>query len=472
LSKETTTSYRWGDGNVITRIDVRRQDNGRAVAYIYADESEEARAQRLDIRAAIRLKGWGTLSDHRNGNFTLRVSGLKSGKELVDTLTKQGFVTSAPSVTNQEVEGARSKSAWEFIKNNSLRVSGLIYMLGNGLYYASGVVGKNESRRHMAASFAVGDAMLGVFGGRDDARQFKSLLSKLKSHMDSNGIEIPKNAAINVETSSNDRSFGTRVVDFLHTNINPIKIGAEVLGGFFAIREGLNLKKSGKGEKDWPMLIGGIVVMVGWAAALLIKEKKPDEEKLKDASSTDKAAAYIEEKPLRLAGWAGLAFNILNFGSAWKIRDSTEGKLKLGGVASMVSANGLYSISNKTTGGDIKAGEMVSDVYMVAAQILNKQPENVREAAVASTANFLGERPEIKDTHQQIIVRLKEEMALQRQNPWFEKRGLPPYTPVAKKGHRKDEVPEHAPTPATTISGPAQGYIAPAREAAAEFAMQ
>ena len=443
-TKETTTTYRWPEGSTITRIDVRTQSNGRAVAYLYADEGEAAHQQRFDIRSAIRLKGWGTLSDYRNGQFGLRVSGLKDGKELVDMLKQQGFVAAPVSIDAQTADNHQSKNIGGFIKDNSLRLSAAIYTVGNAFYYASGVAAKNKERRRMALSFGAGDAALGLFGGSNDSQQFKSLLTGLKSHMEDHGIEIPKNASIHVETSHQDQGLLGTASELLHRHINSIKILAEVLGGFFILRSGL---KGDGVKKNSLEITSGIVVMTGWAGALLVKEKKPDPEKLQQAGAVEKLGAYIQEKPLRLAGYAGLTFNALNAKNSWNNRHDNGGKFGLAAVGSMVSANTLYSISNKSPGGDIRTDAMISDVYSVAAQILNKQPEGtVRDAAIESTAKFLGERTEIKDNHQQIIARLKEEMTIQRKNPWFETRGLAPYRPTPQKRHVKvpglDEAPD------------------------------
>ena len=450
--KEKTVTYRWGEGDLIQRIDIRHQANGRAVAYVYADNRPELLGRRSDIRSAIRLMGWGTLSDHRDGQYVLRVSGLKDGADLLKMLQSADYVKGEPHVSEQADKGAKSENAVDFVKNNSLRASGIIYMLGNAMYYISGLVGKDKDQQRMALAFTAGDGLLGAFGGRDDARQFRSLLTKLKHHMEGSGIEIPQNAAIYVETSNKDRGFGERAGDFMHDNINALKISAEVLGGFFATRSGL--QKDAGGKRNWLKAIGGAVVVGGWGAALAVKEKKPDDEALKNASPTDKAVAYIQEKPLRLAGWAGLAFNALNFGGTWNNRHTSAGKWNMGAVGAMVSANSLYSISNKTTGGDIKTEAMIRDVYSVAAQILNKQPDEVREAAIESTAKFLGERPEIRDTHEQIVVRLREEMDVQRQNPWFEQVGLAPYRPDLKARVSADapqQTQAASPAPAATV---------------------
>lgn len=413
-----STRYRWGADSLITRIDIRTQKNG-AIAYIYADSPSGESAKLQAVRAAIRAQGWSMLADHRNGGFSLRVSGMENSTALLDVLTRAGFLNGAPQIERHDLKGATPDNFGQFLKRHSLRASGLVYMLGNAMYYMSGVAAKSRDDKNMALSFAAGDALLGIFGGHDDARQFTSLLGKLKAHMAGEGMLIPEHSALEVETSTAGQGLAKRTANFLHTHINTLKISAEVLGGYFALRSGL--KKDAATGKNNPLKIaGGVVVMLGWTAALLIKEKKPDEEKLETAGVLARTAAHIQEKPLRLAGWAGLTFNALNFGSTWHKRTTPTGKWNMGAVGAMVSANGLYSISNKTTGGDIKTQEIISDVYNIAAQILNAQPENRREAAIASTAQFLGERPEIKDTHREIITRLKAEMTSQRQNPWYE----------------------------------------------------
>lgn len=421
-AKETTTTYTWGEGNVIRRIDVRMQSNGRAVAYLYADNSEEARQKRQDIRSAIRLKGWGTLSDHRGGEFGLRVSGLKSGQELIDMLINAGFATPAPTISYGEAQDTQPKGLVSWVKKHSLRLSAAIYTIGD-LFYFKG--SDNKFDKGMALSFGFGDLMLGIFGTRDDNRQYQLLLSQLKNHMKQEGIEIPSNASIHVETVSQPRSFFGNISEFLHQHINSIKILSEVIGGGFVLRSGLT-KNEVTGKRNPFNIVSGLVIMAGWAGALLVPEKKPNRNKEEPTGPVDKAIAYIQEKPLRLAGGAGLTFNAL------KITDNVLNKRassvwSIGGVTSMIGANSLYAISSKTVSGDIKAEAMISDLYSVSAQILNKQPEGAaRDSAIESTAKFLGERPEIKDTHQEIIERLKNEMAIQRQNPWFEKVGLPP----------------------------------------------
>jgi len=415
----------------VHRIDVREQSDGRAVAYLYADESQDAGATRQQLRTSIRQKGWGTLSDFRDGAYALRISGLSNAQELLDLVAQTQAVTGAPSVTSQDVQDKPS-GIGETIKNNSLRVSAIGYTLGNALYYLSGIPTGNQERKKMAIAFGVGDAALGVFGGRNDTFQYQSLLTKLQGHFEKTGIEIPKTASIHIETSSRGQSLGTRTASFMHNHINSIKMSAEVLGGFFAFRSGSKAFKNQKNLANAAEMLGGAIVVAGWSGALLTPEKKRDPEALKDASTVQRFASYVQEKPTRLAGWAGYCFNLVGGYNFLTKRGTAEGKWGLGAIGAMVGSNTLYAMSHKAPGGDIKTDAMVSDVYIVAAQILNKQPESLREAAIEATAKFLGERPEIKDSRQEINLKLREQITIQRNSPWFEDFPLPAYTPQPK----------------------------------------
>lgn len=465
--KETTTTYQWGDGSVIRRIDVRTQSNGRAVAYLYADNSDEKRAERQQFRAMLRQKGWGTLSDFRDGEYALRISGLTNPQALIDLAVQTGLANGVPTPNAADAAPAAAHGLGDTIKNNSLRFSAIGYTLGNILYFVSGIPTKNRERQKMAVAFGVGDAALGIFGGGNDALQYQSLLSKMKSHMERSGIEIPKTASIHVETSTQGESAGTRIGNFMHTHINSIKMAAEVLGGLFAFRSGHGNFKKEKTLANAAEMVGGAVVMAGWSGALLTPEKKPDPETLKDAGAFERFKAYVQEKPTRLAGWAGYCFNLVGGYNFFSKRGTAEGKVGLGAVGMMVGSNTLYAMSHKAPGGDIKTDAMVSDVYIVAAQILNKQPEMLREEAIESTARFLGERSEIKDTRQEIMARLRREMDIQRQSPWFEATPLLPYTPQPKKPRVRVpglEVADAATdTPKPTVQAQELQHEAPAR---------
>lgn len=350
----------------------------------------------------------------------MRVTGLQNEQDLTDVLKRFGAVQGHARVTQENVAGQETQGAVDFVKANSLRASGLFYLLGDALFIKSGLVrdkNKKLGQMGMGISFAVGDAALMAFGGKDDTRQFHSLLKKLKGDLDSRGIDVPDGTALSYEAAARPDGMLERTYDFLHENINSIKILAEVVGGGFCLKGGLEQKNNHK-------IASGVVIMTGWAASLLIHEHKRDPEQWKQADGLEKAKLYVQEKPLRLAGWAGLIHNAIYTAGAFAERKKTLGvsdyyKWDMAGVATMLVANSLYSICSKSTGGNIRADALVNDVYGIAAQIVNRQPDNVRDDAINNVVDYLGQRPEIKDTKAEIRARLTEEIEMQSQNPWF-----------------------------------------------------
>ena len=438
---ETVTTYRWNEPNsIIRRIDVREQSNGMAVAYLYANPAPELQQERMNIRAAIRLKGWGTLSDHRDGDFSLRVSGLRSGADLITMLQNQGIVTAPARDLVQKADEEKPKSFADLVRANTLRGAGIFYSIGNAIYLTSGILrskatGKVDTGQISSALlWGAGDALVATVGGRDDSRQLTSLLSKLKKHYTAEGIEIPATASIHVETSTKNKSFGTRIYDFLHEYVNPIKCASEVAAAF-------GYYKAGKDQGNVWKQRTAVTFGLGFLASLLIPEKKIDEEKYAQAGPVGKLWMWIQSNPLAIGGVSGYSNTIFTTFGAISERKAQRAlgaagnkiyRLDFAAPAVMFFGNSLYAVSKKTTGGDIKGDAIVSDAYTVAAQIINKQPEGLREKAIESTAKFFAERTEIKENHTQVIERLRKEVDIQRQNPWFEPKGLANYTPAPK----------------------------------------
>lgn len=451
----TTTTYTWPNDSLVRRIDVREQSDGRAVAYLYADESETARPQRQALRTALRQKGWGTLSDYRDGAYALRISGISSKDELLNLLRDSQAITSEAKESQSNAEKS-SNGLIDTLKQNSLRASGLFYTAGNFIYLTSGILRQKEEAARTGNSggqsgqigsalmWGSGDLLIAAMGGNDEARQYQSLLGKLHAHYQKEGFEVPKNASLHVETAP--KTLGSKAYNLVADHLNQIKCATEAVASIFYF-------KAGQQQGNFWKQVTAVIFGTGFTASMLIPERKIDPEKYEQASTFGKLWMKVQSQPLSVGGLSGYSNTILTSYSAFDegrrfnnpekyptlpnkngeiIPPSKYYKLDYAAPGVMFFGNSLYAMSKKS-GGDIKTDAMVNDVYIVAAQILNKQPESLREAAIESTAKFLGERPEIKDTHAEVVTKLREQMSVQRESPWFEKTPLPAYTPQPKK---------------------------------------
>ena len=407
--------YKWDEASIIPRVDVRTQNNN-AVAYIYAADNADEHSL-SELRSQFKNKGWATSSDTRGGKSVLRVSGLNNADELISILTFGRYVNGDARSTSEETTKP-PETISQKLKANSLRASGIFYTIGNSLYIASGFArGKDIHQIGTGVAFSAGDVLLTVFGGKDDQRQFTSLLTKYKNHLEKQGVEIPKDSALYAETDTRRDTPLDKSYNFIHEHINKIKASAEVVGGWQYWLAGRD-----QGNK-WKQ-ITSIIFSLGFGSSIFIPEKKPDPEKLKNADLTEKAWSFVQESPLRIAGWSGLSNTILTTYGAFMEKAKYPGKnfykYDLATASSMLVGNNLYALSNKTTGGSITEEGLISDIYGIAAQVLNRLPEEKRPAAIKATVDFLGERVEIKDSREQIDKLLREKMLQSsKANPWF-----------------------------------------------------
>lgn len=486
---ETTTSYHWRGTpeGLIDRIEIVRQKNGRAVAYLHANEDPEQKAQRLQIRAMLRAKGWGTLSDYRDGQFVLRVNGFNDEKVLLDLLHETGFTKGTPIGNTQASDKERPQGFIDSIRTNSLRASGIFYSLGNLVYLASGLLRNQESKEKKTGQIAsalkwgAGDILVATIGGRDDGRQLGSLLTKLKTHYEREGIDIPETAAIYSETRDHNRGLGNKIYNFLHDYLNQIKCFTESWAAY-------SYYHAGKEQGNFKKQITAVIFGIGFFISGIVPEKKLDPEKYAQAGPLGKLWMKIQNNPLSVGGLSGYSNTILTTMSAYEegqrfnnplnhppaidkktgmiIKPSKYYKLDYAAPAVMSFGNGLYALSKKTTGGDIRTEAMVDDVYSVASQILNKQPVSKRAEAFESTVRFLAERPEVRGDKDEVRAKLAEVMKKQSENPWFESVALPAPAP-----HAATKAKHHDAQPETTLARGETTHVGKGVEAANDMTL-
>ncbi|MFZ4540793.1 MAG: hypothetical protein ACOYNL_03145 [Rickettsiales bacterium] len=466
MKRDVNFHYRWDAGSAVTQLDVRAQKNGQSVAYLYA-APDAPQDQLLALRAALRLKGWGTLSDNRGGKFALRVSGIRDPEQLIGMLGELGYTHGTASISEAAPEKEQPRGFMDSLRAHSLRASGIFYTLGNVVYLTSGILRSKEKGKtdygqiQSALTWGAGDILVAAIGGKDDGRQMSSLLTKLKLHYISEGIDLPVTAAIHVETANSNKTLGQKISNFAHDYLNQIKCLTEFVAAF-------GYFKAGKDQGNFPKQITAVTFGTGFLASALIPEKKIDGEKYAQAGPLGKLWMKIQSNPLSVGGLSGYSNTILTSYSALEegrrynnpshppkinkvtgevIVPSKYYKLDYLAPGVMFFGNGLYAASKKTAGGDIRTTDMISDAYRIASQVINKLPEDQREAALESTARFLGERPEVRDTREEARERLVKEMAIQRQNPWFENTALPGRNKAATAS-----VPGVSEQPATQVS--------------------
>ena len=423
-------AYHWADSELLQSVEVYARGRQKIVAYLEAKDGADP-AKLGALRERFAKKGWTVSADIRGGKPILRLTGPENDQALLGFLKQGQYVAGEPQM---KLLTAETHGLLDAAKANSLHASSLFYLLGDALFVISGVARKNEPAQiATGASFAVGDVMLAAFGGKKEDLQLQNLVEKLSDHLAQKGIQIPEGSAIKTETMAKPGGFLEHTYDYIHEHVNVVKILAEVLGGAAYYKAGVNQQNPRKQA-------AGAVIVTGWAAALAVHEKKADPETLAHGNFFQKIAAKIQQNPLSLAGGAGLIHNALSTIGVFEERAKYQGgsrnyRWDMAGICAMLLGNSLYAISSKATDGRSGGNSMVADVYGLAAEILASQSPAVCEAAIETTADFLAQRIEIKDSREAIIQKLQEHLTERTKNPWFEHTvAVPPEAPLSHVG--------------------------------------
>lgn len=423
------TTYKWAEAGDIAQVNIRKA-GGRVTAYLYTSENAPHLHQ---LREIFKGKGWTASSDMDNGKPVLRLIGLQNENDLIDFLQHGGYAQGQPQITNTPQEKAFKLSS---LKSDILHTSGAFFMLGDALMIVSGLKhGKNLGQLGTGFLFGAGDIAFTAFGGHHEQVEFTALMKDLKGYLHEQGIKIPQGAAINTEIMAQPGGFLEHVHKFVLKHVNSFKIIMEVLGGLSYLHAGMakpDAKHPDRVTNHWKTASGSIIV-TGWASALLIKEKKLEQEKYEKAGTFEKIWMKIQSSPLSLAGGAGLIHNALTITGAFRERSAyLKGNRQKGSphwkwdmlaiTAGMIPANILFAMSKKkgAVGEAIDNNSLTQDVYGIAVQIIEDQPRQVRDKVFNAIVDFLASRSEIKGTKAEIASQLQKEMEdIKQNNPWF-----------------------------------------------------
>jgi|GEM_PF-6375605 len=425
---QPTETYQWGRDSVIDKIVFRGTGD---VAYLHA--STLADEEKLDSIKAILREHELSLSPASYQNApVLRVSGLDNPEQLLKVLSPH-YLAGQPHITKAQKP---KEGFWEGIKNNTLHASGVVYLLGDAVSIFSGLWGGQQAAQIATGSaFALGDIGLMAFGKPSEERLFKQLMQDLKQELKQKGVEIPSASALNTEALTQRGGFLESIHEFMCKNANKIKIMAEVVGGVFTFITGISKDKHG--EQNPGKIRAGIMLMVGWAASLLIQEKKIDRdgEAFKQANPLERFVMEVQNKPLSIAATSSVVNNAFTIAGAMekKKQHQHDGKshtgynLDIAYSLIFLAGNGLYAASRKTPGArHHQDNALINDMYGIVMEGLAGKPRDKIETAIETVADYLSKRPEVKETKAQIIERLHQELESHQQNPWNGRHYTPP----------------------------------------------
>ncbi|MGB1539905.1 MAG: hypothetical protein ACPG80_03010, partial [Rickettsiales bacterium] len=318
------------------------------------------------------------------------------------------------------------------------------------------------------------------YGDRSAEKAFDKLYDKLLKQFARDGVEIPKFGSVDAKELAKPGGALEYIDNFLSRNTTQM----QNLIGTYA---GTQLFKAGRNQDNMSKSIAGVLVGSGMLTSLLVPEKSEELQKAKYewlepkeskdgpvgtlTSPFSKVKDWVQERPLRVAGYMAMGNNVMQGMSALTERQEfknpgkmleridamPEGKkrtaqearygLNTPGVQSkesrqetlsdyvknhktdwvfnMVAAsayfvgNNLLALTSKSAASGDK--EAFEGLYATSAAILANQPEETRNAMIDKVAFFLAEQPEVGMDPHEIAQKMRDKVAGLETSPWLAK---------------------------------------------------
>ncbi len=430
--------YRYGKDSIVDEITFEKSDGGSIRAYLHADKNAD-NAKLMDISKALSGRGWQNIPAAIDSKPTLEIRGFGSEKKLLKELEKKGWIKG-----DHQIERTLEKpiSFANKIKQNSLKASGLSFLVGDAAYAAYGYKKGHLEDILAGAMYFAGSATLLGYGNQDNAQmEIHDLAKKMQDEVKKQSFNLPENCSLAAITSDHKKGVLKTTDDLLS------RYPSEIMNAFFglagvsiiasALRHNIYAKppegwdkeqvhrKVREGKMDVAL---GATTMSSGALASLIQEKSLDP----DAPKKHGVAALweqIQEHPLAVAGIGYIVSTCFHAAGSYHSmksavinHDETMKKsipLRITFVGANLIAEILMTISSKGHGKGVISDKSVDDsVIALTADLIAKQPENMQKNLIDYMSGFLGREDVLAMKDSNVRDRLQEQVELMRNNPW------------------------------------------------------
>ncbi len=393
--------YRYPNSPLIESVEVTQQPVGYSATIVMHKDAKKQDIE--DLRAQL-AKSFYTLADTVDGNTALQVRGIKNPDDLFEASGELGLT----SETQKETILADKKkpaSYGERIRRSSFFLSALLYDLGNIALIISGLVhgrhnpdGKltshDKSEIGIGAAFSLGDILMTAYGQDDSSDEFAAANAGLRKHLQKKNIVIPNGDALTPESLYKSGAI-EEIHNWLHKNIGRIKCLTEFSGGLLTM-----YTASKPDNKNQYRFAAGLMLATGWAITFLLD--KPRGAEIFNKSPPATLIGKITNNPRAwIARPLALANNAVNIWGAFNPVDGerkrtlhTKGKndylLNVGAQSSFLVAHTLFGMSGSKRPAETEDDKrMTADLVLLAANLLAKQPEPIRTAAIKEAAQYV-----------------------------------------------------------------------------------
>lgn len=407
--------YSYSAPSLLTQVQFRHADDHLPEALLSA--SGEAQAGQLaDIRRTLDTRGWQCVPVTVDGHAALQISGFGKPGQLLGFLNAHQYTEGEPAFRSEPGDN-KERSTSEWLYSSSLKASGWSYIIGDVALLMSGLMSGRNKEAVSGALYTAGGAVLARYGNVKTEHHVRDVSARMGEFLKKQADEIPDDCAIcNVMKSKRSGALPD-IEHFLYKYPAETTVGIYTLGAFSMLQSGL------KHGKFWDIAYGANSTAAGMGS-ILIPEKVRNPDDPKPANPVAQWWDWVREKPLRMAGYAYILSGLALGMSAYReFKENPAQKsyiFKFITTGTYLVGDLLLAISHKdhvNADGKFDADEQ-RRIEGMAAEVISKQPESMRDPLVNQVAGFLAMQPEMRGKAPQIGESIKAQLQHMLENPW------------------------------------------------------
>ena len=453
--------YKYDNASLIDEVTIIKSVSGGTRAYLHADAN--ATPEKLgETMRKLMDAGYLSVPYELEGKPVLELRGFGKEDVLLDTLKTTGLT----SGTSTKTKIAEDKvSLFDKLKNKSLLISALIYLVGDISY----IVYEKQLKSIEEEKDGTGESKGGVWswlaGYGYLAGTTTSLasmaLSKEASESEINKatkviMEASKRAGIDIDSDSAlavasiEKKENALLKPFTKYSAELMNMGFATAGVAIARNNILNLRKLSEKENS-PGFVAdtdhkkekslnqkdaalGLITTLSGVTSSFVKETPHDPSKPRKKGVAG-VGEFFKEKPLRIAGYGYLVSTLIHLVSSIQERSNIKQKNKtkskdnqdsyghtswrLTFVITNLIAEVIMSMSSKGHGDGVKSDASVdTTTCAMVSDMIYKKPKDMREDLVEKMSEFLSMPDALGTGQDKLKDIINEQLASLDKNPW------------------------------------------------------
>jgi hypothetical protein len=454
--------YTYPQSKVIDEITFKKTENGAVRAYLHAG-ADVTPDKIKPILEVFKTNGWQAVPFNLDGKPTLEVRGLKTEEKFIEFLKEQQWVQGAVEITRKE----KPLSFMDKFKKRTLQASGVAMTIADTGFIIYGLKEaklhktidptheKRDFREALAGlAYLSGSTALGVYGRNDQSDlQVRDVAKAILKHAKDKGLVVPEDSAVQSVGGTRKENVLTKTHNFLRTHPSEVGNMAYFTAGLLISSSALQnralakprpgmtpqqIKEMRKG--GWGDTALGASTMVSGLIGTLVKEKAEDPS-AQNKVGLDKWWDKLKRSPLTIASLGYMGSTLCHAYTTYierkeAIRASADMSLsmkerQLAGlkrqavpwrvlfIGATLVGEVLLAVSSKGHGEGVQVDDTVDQsVYAVTADLIARQPANVRTGLIDYMSGYLADPKVLGGNRLKITKELTADVECLLKNPW------------------------------------------------------